>query len=74
MTDPASRMRTIMNYKPPAKVQIPCKELKVGDLYYGDEVTKIHADEYFVHFYTMGKPYPQGFYPDYYIEVERKTK
>ena len=73
MTTPGERMRTIINSKPVSnKIQIPCKQIKIGDLYYGDAVERIEQDDFFVHFWTQGKPYPQGFYPDYCIEVERK--
>ena len=71
---PGERMRTITNYRPSTvKVRIPCKEIRLGDLFAGDEVTKIVADDFFVHFLTHGKPYSQGFYPEFYIEVERKV-
>jgi len=75
MTEPGERMRTILNSRPTTvKVRIPCKEIRINDLFYGDAVTRIEPDEFFVHFWTQGKPYPQGFYPDYYIEVERKIQ
>jgi hypothetical protein len=75
MNNPAKRMRAILNYKPPVKKTIPCRELMVGDFWGGDEVTSIWKDDFFVHFKTKGRgELPQGFYPDYQIEIERKQK
>lgn len=59
-------------YKPNVKIEIPCKQIRIGDFYKGAEVLEIHQDRSMVYFYIAGGKNPQAFRPDFYIEVERK--
>lgn len=74
-TTPAARARAIWNWQPSTtKIEIPIKDLRLGDLVNGDAVTWIFADEFFVNYRVQGNPYNHGLKPDQYIQIERKAE